>query len=264
MSAAPEGTRLDPVTFRPINLFRAALWRAEDAIPPLETSLADLRLNPAPYPPKPKLALPAAPPVVLGCPTSGPRSPSSVGSSSPPRAPTVEPKAEPLTPPASRGKQVMLEFPPFPPSKYVCAWRVGLSEDDLLVDRKRQAIEMDLEGLPSGPLAPADKKARRSLDFTAEVDAACKDLDAALGPLKGGELLKGADSQASPTLSDELRGALFGPPSGGFGPGDLLPVEEPADGALGTHPAEIFEGDKPTSADGTVVVTRQEWSPGDQ
>ncbi|CAL1354591.1 unnamed protein product [Linum trigynum] len=184
MSVAPEGTLLDPDTFRPINLFRAALLCAKDAIPPLETSLSDLRLNPSPYPSNPMLALPAAPPQVLGTATgvgsSFARSPSSVGSTSPP----CVPKAEPITPPTSRGKQLLLEYPPSPPTKYVNALRIRISDDDLLVDWKRLAADMESEGSPTSLLAPTEKKAFRSLAFLADVDATCKDLEVALGPLK--------------------------------------------------------------------------------
>ncbi|CAI0380719.1 unnamed protein product [Linum tenue] len=85
---------------------------------------------------------------------------------------TVRSEGGTHNPPASRGKQLLLEYPPSPPTKYVCALRIGISEDDLLVDRKRLVVDMESEGSPTGPLAPADKKTRRSLAFSADVDAA--------------------------------------------------------------------------------------------
>ncbi|CAL1395630.1 unnamed protein product [Linum trigynum] len=225
MSANPEGTRLDATTMRPANFYREAAWRAADAIPPLESSLEDLHLT---ITPKTEilLALPATGPTSAGYShrIPGGNSPGSAGSttiSSPCANPCI-PSPPRLTEKA-RGKQPMVEVdPPLPPRK-LKSFRIGLSEEDLLVDRKRTSLEAEL--VTTQP--PIGKKARRVLEFSDAVQEACDYLTEAFGLL----LLDFPGVKYDPVLDimdqprQELNEVILGPtilPLGPFPP--MLPA----------------------------------------
>ncbi|CAL1371263.1 unnamed protein product [Linum trigynum] len=147
------------------------------------------------------------------------QSPGSTGSSthhSPVRPADRAAPAELFVPPTAgeplsdkaRGKRP-IEVIPFPyPPRNSCVLRIGLREEDLMVNRKRFGDDSSLS--PSD--FPQDKMAKRVLDFSDAIHEACDHLTAAFGPLLSDGLppVEESDLLTDDLLRVDLSTALVG------------------------------------------------------